>query len=315
MRAFDEKLHRMVAIKVMDPQLAAASPARKRFLREARAAAAVRHENVVGIHAVEDQPIPYLVMEYIPGQTLQQELDRAGPLDLPEVLRIRRQVAGGLAAAHALGLVHRDIKPANILLENGVERRVKITDFGLARAADDASLTQSGLIAGTPLYMAPEQARGEATDRRADLFSLGSVLYVMCTGRPPFRAPTAMAVLNRVTEDTPRPIREIIPEAPKWLCAIIARLHVKEPEGRFASAQQVAELLDRHLAKLHQDRGLGSPPAAPQPMPARHGPARRARPKMEQMAPPEAPPRRAWLWEAVVLFLLLAGLGWSLLWG
>jgi serine/threonine protein kinase len=204
MRAFDEKLHRMVAIKVMAAQLAATSPARKRFLREARAAAAVRHENVVGIYAVEDQPIPYLVMEYIPGQTLQQELDRLGPFDVPEVLRIGRQVAGGLAVAHALGIVHRDIKPANILIENGVGRRVKITDFGLARAADDASLTQSGLIAGTPMYMAPEQAQGRATDQRADLFSLGSVLYVMCTGRPPFRASNAMAVLKRVTEDTPR---------------------------------------------------------------------------------------------------------------
>ena len=164
LKAFDEKLHRVVAIKVMAPHLAATSPARKRFLREARAAAAVRHENVVAIHAVEEQPIPYLVMEYIAGQTLQQKLDRNGPLDVTEVLRIGQQIASGLAAAHAQGLIHRDIKPANILLENGVEQRVKITDFGLARAADDASLTQSGVIAGTPLYMAPEQAQGEAID-------------------------------------------------------------------------------------------------------------------------------------------------------
>ncbi len=123
------------------------------------------------------------------------------------------QTAAGLAAAHAQGLVHRDVKPANILLENGVER-VKLTDFGLARAVADASMTQSGVVAGTPQYMAPEQARAEATDHRADLFSLGSVLYAMCTGIPPFRAETPVAVLRRVTDDEPRPIRELNPESP-----------------------------------------------------------------------------------------------------
>ncbi len=133
-KAFDEKLHRVVAIKVLAPELAASSTARRRFLREARAAAAVRHENVVDIHAVDEQPVPYLVMEYVAGETLQQKLDRTGPLELKEILRIGLQIASGLAAAHKQGLIHRDIKPANILLENGVEQ-VKITDFGLARAA------------------------------------------------------------------------------------------------------------------------------------------------------------------------------------
>src|SRR5207253_3543414 len=132
------------------------------------------------------------------------KLDRAGPLPLKEVLRIGRQVADALAAAHREGLIHRDVKPANILLENGVER-VKLTDFGLARAADDASLTQSGAIAGTPQYMSPEQARGEALDARSDLFSLGTVLYVLCTGCPPFRADSTVAVLRRVCDETPRP--------------------------------------------------------------------------------------------------------------
>src|SRR5581483_10498584 len=126
---------------------------------------------------------------YIPGCSLQDRLDRQGPLELKEILRIGMQVAAGLSAAHAQGLVHRDIKPANILLEHGVER-VKITDFGLARTIDDASLTASGVIAGTPQYMAPEQARGEGVDHRSDLFSLGSVLYAMCTGHSPFRAET-----------------------------------------------------------------------------------------------------------------------------
>ncbi len=253
-KAFDETLHRVVAIKILSPQMAVTSPARKRFLREACASAAIRHENVVAIYAVEEQPIPYLVMEYIAGQTLQQKLDQTGPLEVPAVCRLGRQMAAGLAAAHAQGLIHRDIKPSNIMLEDGVELRVKITDFGLARAADDASLTQSGVIAGTPMYMSPEQANGEHIDHRADLFSLGSVLYVMCSGRPPFRATTTLAVLKRVTEDTPRPIREIIPEAPEWLCALIARLHAKKPDERFQSACEVAELLGNCLAEL-QSRG------------------------------------------------------------
>src|SRR5262249_34958147 len=144
----------------------------------------------------------------------------------------------------------------NILLESGVEPRAKITDFGLARAADDASLTQSGYIAGTPMYMAPEQALGQAIDHRADLFSLGSVLYVMCSGRPPFRASTTLAVLKRVAEDTPRPIREVIPEVPKWLCAIISRLHAKSPADRFPSAQEVANLLARCQAQLSRHGGV-----------------------------------------------------------
>jgi eukaryotic-like serine/threonine-protein kinase len=156
-RAFDEMLQRVVALKVMAPQLAATSPARKRFLREARSSAQVRHENVVQVYEVAEQPLPYLAMEFIPGETLQQKLDRVGPLDVPETLRIGRQIAEGLAAAHAMDLIHRDIKPGNVLLEGG-QQKVKITDFGLARAADDASISQNGIIAGTPMYMAPEQA-------------------------------------------------------------------------------------------------------------------------------------------------------------
>src|SRR5262245_53275169 len=213
-RAFDEQLQRVVAIKVLAPDMAATSPARKRFLREARSSARVRHENVVHIYAVEEEPLPYLVMEFVPGETLQQRLDRTGTMEATEVVRLGRQIAEGLAAAHDQGLIHRDIKPGNILIEAGPNQHVKITDFGLARTADDASLTQSGVLAGTPMYMAPEQASADTLDHRADLFSLGSVLYTMCTGRPAFRAPSTLAVLKRVVEDTPRPIREIIPEVP-----------------------------------------------------------------------------------------------------
>jgi serine/threonine protein kinase len=258
-RAFDETLQRVVAIKVLSPELASTSPARKRFLREARASARVRHENVVHIYAVEERPLPYLVMEYIPGQTLQQRIDQTGPLEVTDVLRIGSQIARGLAAAHEQGLIHRDIKPGNILLESGVEQKVKITDFGLARAADDASLSQSGVIAGTPMYMAPEQAKGDPPDPRADLFSLGSVLYTMVSGRPPFRAANTMAVLKRVAEDTPRPIRQIIPEVPKWLCDVISKLHAKEPSHRFQSAAEVAALLEQYLGHLQQPTLVARP--------------------------------------------------------
>jgi formylglycine-generating enzyme required for sulfatase activity/poly(3-hydroxybutyrate) depolymerase len=253
LKAIHEALQREVAIKVLAPTLAITSPARKRFLREARAAAALDDENIVRVYDVQDQPFPFLVMEYIAGETLQQRLDRTGPLDVADVVRLGKQIAAGLAAAHEKGLIHRDIKPSNILLDGAGAQRVLITDFGLARAADDASLTKSGVIVGTPLYMAPEQAQGEVIDHRADLFSLGSVLYVMCSGRPPFRASTTLAVLRRVAEDTPRPIREIIPEVPDWLCAIVARLHAKKPQERFQSAREVVAEFERCLTeqKVH----------------------------------------------------------------
>jgi eukaryotic-like serine/threonine-protein kinase len=254
LKAFDEKLQRVDAIKVLAPEMAATSPARKRFLREARASARVRHDNVVSIYAVEDEPIPYFVMEYIPGVTLQQRLDEHGPLDVPDVLRLGKQIADGLAAAHEQGLIHRDIKPGNILLETSDNDHVKITDFGLARTADDASMTQSGMIAGTPMYMAPEQALGCKLDQRVDLFSLGSVLYHMLSGRPPFRAETTVAVLKRVTQDTPRPIQEIIPEAPDWICEIVGHLHAKNPDERYGSAKAVSKLLATCLADVEQGR-------------------------------------------------------------
>ncbi len=252
LKAFDPALHRNVAIKVLSPHLAGNGPARRRFLREARAAAAVAHEHVVSVFAVvESAGPPFLVMEYVPGGSLQDRLDRDGPMATADVLRIARQTAAGLAAAHAQGLVHRDVKPANILLENGIER-VKLTDFGLARAAADASMTQSGLVVGTPHYMAPEQARAEATDHRADLFSLGSTIYAMCTGVPPFRAESPIAVVRRVADDEPRSIRELSPEVPAWLEAIVERLHAKDPADRFASASDLADLLGRCLAHVQQ---------------------------------------------------------------
>ncbi len=269
LKAFDAALNRYVAIKVLAPHLGSSGAARKRFSREAQAAAAVVHDNVVEIHGVADvEGLPYLVMPYVRGPSLQRRLDDDGPLAVVEILRIGMQAAAGLAAAHAQGLVHRDVKPANILLADGIER-VKLTDFGLARAADDASLTRTGIIAGTPQYMSPEQARGESLDHRSDLFSLGSVLYAMGTGRAPFRAETSYGVLRRVTDEEPRPMRQINPDIPEWLCRIVARLMSKQPDGRFASAREVAELLEACLAHVQQPTAV--------PLPASLGPRSRVR--------------------------------------
>jgi len=263
LKGLDVALNRYVAIKALAPHLATSAAARQRFAREAQAAAAVVHENVIAIHAVsEANGLPYLVMPYMRGPSLQKRLDAQGALTIAEILRIGRQVAAGLAAAHAQGLVHRDIKPGNILLEDGVEL-LRITDFGLARAADDASLTRSGVIAGTPQYMSPEQARGDSLDARSDLFSLGSVLYALCTGHPPFRAETSFGVLRRITDETPRPIGELNPEIPGWLAATIAKLHAKEPAARYGSADEVARLFEQCLAHIQQPTLVPLPESLP----------------------------------------------------
>src|SRR5262249_11593254 len=260
LRARDTKLQRVVAVKVLAPRLAASAAARRRFVGEAQAAAAVRDDHVAAIHAVSDEgPAPYLVMEFVSGVTLQDRVRQAGALELKEVLRVGAQVAKGLAAAHAQGLVHRDVKPANVLLENGAQR-VKLTDFGLAGAAA-AGLAGGGGHGGPPPYMSPERARGELLDHRSDLFSLGSVLYTMCAGRPPFQADSTAEVLRRVCQDSPPPLRGANPAIPGWLGDAIARLLAKQARDRFASAQEVADLLSGGPAALPQAPRPPPPPA------------------------------------------------------
>ncbi|WP_298865548.1 serine/threonine-protein kinase [uncultured Gimesia sp.] len=252
LKAFDTELNRPVAIKVLAQHLAHSGAARQRFARESRAAAAVVHEHVVAIHNVEaDDENPFLVMQYVAGESLQARVDREGPLDAKEIMRIGIQAASGLAAAHEQGVIHRDVKPANILLEQGIER-ILLTDFGLARTVDDASLTHTGIIAGTPHYMSPEQANGDTADQRTDLFSLGSVLYFMATGRPPFRAERAMGVLHRVCNDRHRPVWQVNSEIPDDLSDIIDRLLEKKVSHRFANAVEVRESLIQLLARTQQ---------------------------------------------------------------
>ncbi len=259
LKAFDHELKRFVAIKVLAPHLAHSSVARKRFAREAQAAAAVVHPHVIAIHQVQPTGrLPFLIMPLLTGESLAQRLKARGPLELTEVLRIGMQAAAGLAAAHQQGLVHRDVKPANIFLEKGVER-VVITDFGLARAADDVSMTRLGVVAGTPAYMSPEQARGEALDGRSDLFSVGCVLYEMATGVSPFRADSTIATLRRIVEEQPVAMASLCPELPPWFNTIVERLLSKDPTLRFASASEVSELLEQCLSHLQQPNFVSLP--------------------------------------------------------
>jgi len=319
LRAFDSTLNRPVAIKVLAEHLASSSSARKRFLREARSAAAVRHPNVVAIHDVaEVNGQPFLVMQLVTGSSLQQLLEGKHVFAPQEIARIGMETAAGLAAAHAQGLIHRDVKPANILIaedgprladariasqsasRNQPSAKVKITDFGLARAIDDAAgLTQSGAVAGTPAFMSPEQARAATVDGRADLFSLGSVLYTLCTGRQPFKDSSTLGLLLRVCEEEPRPIRRLNPEIPEWLEALIARLMRKDPGERIQSAAQVAELLGRYLLHLHQ----------PADVPAPSLPALPKVPRKQQAKPGRRIP---WLAAAAAVGVLaLLGLWWA----
>lgn len=251
-KALDTSLNRFVAIKMLAPQLSAWGAARKRFAREGQAAAAVVDDYVLPIYGVNEwRGMPYLVTQYSRGTTLQRRIQNGGPLETKEITRIAMQAARGLAAAHAQGLVHRDVKPSNILLDGNVERAM-LTDFGLARAVDDASITQTGIIAGTPQYMSPEQARGANVDARSDLFGLGCVMYAMCTGHPPFRGENSFAILKSIAEMEPQSIREINPEIPAWMCLVVSRLMAKSPDDRYASAAEVANLLGDCLAHLQQ---------------------------------------------------------------
>jgi len=251
-------LKRDVALKLLRPSLLGNAHARLRFQREALATANIVHDHIVPIYQVgEDRDVPFFAMPVLQGESLADRLAREGRLSADEVIHIGREVALGLAAAHAKGLVHRDLKPANIWLEPVAlstrarredavgHRRVRLLDFGLAQVADSQlQLTEIGMIIGTPAYMAPEQARGEVVDGRCDLFSLGSVLYAMAVGRPPFQGDGNLAILHSICADTPPALADVAPEFPDHLVALIEKLHNKDKADRPQSAQEVVDWLD-----------------------------------------------------------------------
>jgi Leucine-rich repeat (LRR) protein len=304
-KAEDSLLKRTVALKAMLPNVAAGASAGKRFLREAQSLAAVEHDHVVRVHEVaEERGVAYLAMEFLKGEPLDARLERENVLPIREVVRISKEIAEGLSAAHERGLIHRDIKPANVWLE-APRGRVKILDFGLARAGQqEAGLTQEGAIIGTPAYMAPEQARGGDVTGRTDLFSLGVLIYRISCGKSPFHGKDTISTLTAVALDEPPAPIEINPDLPPELSELVMRLLEKDPAGRPASATELAETLRALETKLQRSQEFASQTAV---VPA-------------ALLAPSSPPKRAISSRGnrvpllAGLLLLIAGLAAAGLW-
>ncbi|MFT5523924.1 MAG: serine/threonine protein kinase [Pirellulaceae bacterium] len=294
-QARDLTLNREVALKVLSPSFVPDEAARARFHREARAAAAINHPNVVTIHSVSgDNELPYLVMECVEGQSLEQRLGEGEQIPTEKIVEIAEGLLRGLAAAHKCGVVHRDLKPANILL-NLKDDQVKLTDFGLSQVLGEARITRSGTLMGTPSYIAPELIESSnQADHRADLFSLGSVLYVLCTGELAFQADSILSTLQQVVAAKPKPVREINSEIPAWLSAIVSRLHALDPADRFQSAEEVLGALSSRTVALDVA-----------PVQSRRENVKRG-PRMEL---PKRSTNTFWIWIAVSVTVLLVGFG------
>ncbi len=259
LRGYDRDLQRPVAVKMILPRLSKNGTAKQRFAREARAAAAVLHPNVIAIHGIEETDgIPWFVMPLVMGSSLGELVREQGPLPEKEIVRIGMQIASGLAAAHSQGLVHRDIKPENILVDNRVNR-VVITDFGLARRESEEPMTQTGYLAGTLNYMSPEQTRGLDIDARSDLFSLGSLLYFLAAGVVPFQSESPMGVLHLISQEQHADVRTHNPDVSKTLANVIDRLLEKDPDDRFQSAVDLETFLAEYIAHLHHPTQKSAP--------------------------------------------------------
>ncbi|PAY20753.1 serine/threonine protein kinase [Rhodopirellula sp. SM50] len=244
-------MDRVVAIKIPQPQYWQSPETLLTLEREARSAAAVVHPNVISIYHVDRyRDVPYLVMPYLAGQSLEQRIRDSGPMSLDETLRITRQVASALAAAHACGVVHRDVKPANILLNAGTERAV-LSDFGLAKIQTDATCTATGTFAGTPIYLSPEQASGCGAGPAGDIYSLGTVLWTMLVGQPPMSGMHTHAIVRRIADSQLPLLSDHCRDLPDWVNRLIVKLHADVPADR-PSAEQLAQWIEacqRHLAE------------------------------------------------------------------
>src|ERR1051325_7981996 len=282
-RAKDRRLKRVVAIKVLPPELAFRGEIKTRFLREAETAAQLNHPNIVDIYSVdESQGLVFFVMAYIPGDNLAKRLHDRGAMPIEDTRRILRDVGDALAYAHERGVIHRDIKPDNILIDEGSGRPM-VTDFGIARAITegDSRLTATGTAIGTPTYMSPEQAAGDRTiDGRSDLYALGVVAYQMLTGAPPFTASSTPAILVKHLSERPIPVEQRRADVPLELCRIVMTLLEKDPAARFPSAGALVNALDSSTA-IQPGLGMrpdlegprrtsmnhGAPPPAMSPLP------------------------------------------------
>ena len=273
-RARDRRLGRLVALKFLPPRLSGDAHAKKRFLTEARAAAALQHANVCTVHEIGEtaEEELYIAMAFVEGESLRDLIER-GPLPLEQALDIARQMARGLECAHQHGIVHRDVKPANVMV--GTDGVVRLVDFGVAKLAD-STLTNPGFTPGTAAYMAPEQVRGEDVDHRADLWALGAVVYEMLTGQRAFPGETDAVVLHAIIELTPAAVRASRPEIRAALEAVVSRALAKPREQRFQSAREFHDAL--RLANDGETLRLGDVTGTrPDTVPSAPSPARRTR--------------------------------------
>jgi serine/threonine protein kinase len=237
--AHDTELDRPVAIKRLAANLAANEEYKQRFLREARLAARLSHPNIVAVYdAGAEHGVPYIVMEYVEGETVSDLLRRRGRLEPAEAVAQALQACSGLETAHEAGLVHRDIKPQNLLITP--DGTLKIADFGIARSLDGTKLTQAGTVLGTAAYLAPEQAAGEQVTATADIYALGAVLYELLTGRPPYEADSLAELFAKQTEGSITPLRELAPVAPARLEDAVMHALARAPEYRPESAAAFA---------------------------------------------------------------------------
>ncbi len=294
--ADEPRLGRRVAIKVMSPGLMADPAQVDRFHQEARATARLSHPNIVTIHEIDDRGgLHYFVMAYVEGRTLGDVLSEAqGPLPVPVVLRWFRQITGALNHAHRLGIVHRDVKPGNILLDG--DGNALVTDFGIAKVADEPGLTRTGMLVGTPTYMSPEQCLSTGITGAADQYSLGILVYHMLTGSPPFTGGT-MAVLQAHVGQRPEPLLSRRPDCPPELAALVDRMMAKDPGDRWPSLSEVLEILEEPGTSTAISTGMltgapGRPRAPTMPPPADPPPAREGPPpsRTPAAAAPSAPP-------------------------
>ena len=301
-RAFDPRLNRDVALKIVPDDFAADTRRRERFRREAHAIAALTHPHIVTVHSAEDlDGHLVLVMELVDGRTLADVIPGGG-LPLPRLVKIAVQIADGLGAAHDRGIIHRDLKPRNVMVT--ADGRVKVLDFGLAKLRDPQDgtasrhetaslweLTGEGRIVGTAAYMSPEQAEGRPLDHRTDLFSLGILLYEMASGERPFRGESVVSVLSSILRDVPRPLAELNPRLPREFTRIVRRCLAKDPDERYQSAKDLRldlEDLRQELGSSEQSRAAAEargPPRRLDPALGRRGRAGGAR-RQHRRPPP-----------------------------